>query len=270
IVNLLNGSNERNNSDFDPNSPKIEFESESDAKELLDKIRSSLNTIVSTSVKGLEPKLKGEMQRFESYLNKEVRQDCENLLASVQADLEKNNFNLVLKMPNINALNSLHMLSDIQLDNAKERSKTVTRERRQSGVWGTVCGWFGTDDWGWESYQTTKHYFEVDIDQIKQGINQGLKQKLDHTQSNILEMIVEPLKSQVDNLFTELSQTVESIRNDLLQSIGDHKKSQAEQEELLGYLAGFVKQARKMHTDSEGLVGDVEQLFVLDSDEAIA
>ncbi|WP_332400360.1 dynamin family protein [Vibrio metschnikovii] len=265
-----NKNKNKNNSDFDPKSPKIEFESESDAKELLNKISSSLNTIVSTSVKGLEPMLKDEMQRFDSYLNKEVRQDCESLLASVQADLEKNNFNLVLKMPNINVLSSLNMLSDIQLDNAKERSKTVTRQRRQSGVWGTVCRWLDTDDWGWESYQATKHYFEVDIDQIKQGISQGLNQKLEQTQNNILEIIVDPLTSQVDNLFTELSQTVESIRNDLLQSIGDHKKSQAEQEELLRYLAGFVKQARKMHTDSEGLVGDVEQLFVLDSSEALA
>lgn len=35
----------------------------------------------------------------------------------------------------------------------EERTETVTRRRRQSGLWGKICGAFGTSDWGWETYK---------------------------------------------------------------------------------------------------------------------
>ncbi|SQD01655.1 Uncharacterised protein [Escherichia coli] len=52
----------------------------------------------------------------------------------------------------------------------EERTETVTRRRRQDGVWGTLCRWANTSDWGWKEYSVG---CEPQRDQYEQG--QGRK-----------------------------------------------------------------------------------------------
>lgn len=250
------------NKDFDPNSPKIQFDNADDAKELLNKIRKSLDAIASDSTANQLPILKNAIRAFELYLNNQVKSDCEKLLKSIQHNLESNNFKLDIRMPDIHILRSIDLLSNADLSDVQEKSKTVTRQRRQSGGWGTVCSWFNTDDWGWESYQREEKYFEIDIEKIRKNISKVLKKNLKETSENVVQEIISPLKLEVKKLFSELSHIIESIRQDLLQSVADHQKSKNEQEELMSWLDKHSKQAHLIHIDSEGLVEDVGGLLV--------
>lgn len=247
--------------DFDPNSPKIQFDNVDDAKELLNKIRKSLDAIASDSTANQLPTLKNAISAFELYLNDEVKGDCEKLLKSIQHNLESNNFKLDIRMPDIHILRSIDLLSNADLSDVQEKSKTVTRQRRQSGGWGTVCGWFNTEDWGWESYQREEKYFEIDIEKIRKSISKLLKKNLKETSENVVQEIISPLKLEVKKLFNELSNIIENIRQDLHQSIADHQKSKNEQEELLSWLDKHSKQAHVIHIDSEGLTEDVNELL---------
>ncbi|WP_350978345.1 dynamin family protein [Shewanella sp. AC34-MNA-CIBAN-0136] len=249
------------NNDFDPNSPKIQFDNEDDAKELLSKIRRSLDAIVSDSTANQFQLLQTKISDFESYLNNQVKTDCEELLQSIQHNLQSGNFKLDIRMPDIQILSSIDLLSATELGDVKKQSKTVTRQRRKSGAWGTVCSWFDTDDWGWESYQREEKYFEIDIEEVKGHIRNVLNQKLKETSANVSLVIVAPLKLEVKKLFSELSSIIERIRQDLMQSVTDHKKSKVEQEELLSWLVKHSKQAHVIHIDSEGLAEDVNELL---------
>lgn len=52
----------------------------------------------------------------------------------------------------------------------EERTETVTRRRRQSGVWGTVCRWFGTSDLGWENYDEDVSRSVININKVREEV----------------------------------------------------------------------------------------------------
>ncbi|HDS7002018.1 TPA: vimentin yjdA, partial [Escherichia coli] len=49
----------------------------------------------------------------------------------------------------------------------EERTETVTRRRRQSGLWGKICGAFGTSDWGWETYKEDVSRSVININTVR-------------------------------------------------------------------------------------------------------
>lgn len=248
--------------DFDATNPVIRFESRSDADELQGKIRMRLDSIIKDSISELDQELKSHLEQFNLYLNSDLKHRCEQLLASVQTTLEKGNFKVNVRVPDFDFSNSMDLLSDVDLNEAKEYTKTEQRQRRQSGVWGTVCSWFNTEDWGWESYEFEQTYYDVDVNAIRQKISKKLDTELRRISKDVKHQIVLPLKSDVDNLFSELSEIIQKIRADLLQSVRDHGKQKSEKDELLVHLAKYSKLANEINIDSKGLNEDVINLLV--------
>ncbi|MEN1336089.1 hypothetical protein AAIH26_35310, partial [Pseudomonas aeruginosa] len=52
----------------------------------------------------------------------------------------------------------------------EERTETVTRRRRQSGLWGKICGAFGTSDWGWETYKEDVSRSVININTVRKEV----------------------------------------------------------------------------------------------------
>lgn len=53
----------------------------------------------------------------------------------------------------------------------EERTETVTRRRRQSGLWGKICGAFGTSDWGWETYKEDVSRSVININTVRKEVS---------------------------------------------------------------------------------------------------
>ncbi|SBW84006.1 hypothetical protein PVE_R1G6127 [Pseudomonas veronii 1YdBTEX2] len=56
----------------------------------------------------------------------------------------------------------------------ENKHRTEKRRRRSEGVWGSICSFFDTDDWGWESYTTKVAVYEIDISKVKASIEKTL------------------------------------------------------------------------------------------------
>lgn len=244
---------------FDPKSPIIKFDDANEAKDLIDKIS---NTATET-IKQAEEEMKESMTRvvaeFQSEFSIGVEAEANKIIADLEQRLKKRGFEISLASPDIEMLSLDATGSEILGDLIDEKQKTVTRHRRQTGAWGTVCSWFSTDDWGWESYQVKEKYFEVDMMKIKQSINSNIDQVFDGLNKSVTKKIQAPLKNSIKEFFLEFTKNVDQIRGDLLTGLRSKEGSKAEQEALATHLLGLKKNMPSIRLDSMELHSDIRK-----------
>lgn len=244
--------------DFNVNNPVIKFDSINDAAELQEKIKISLESIIKDSMSGLSDQLIAHLDQFFNYLNSDLKNRCESLIAGVQNKLEKVNFKINIRVPEFNILHDLNYLASIDFDQIEEGTRMKSTPERQKGLWGKLCGLFNTNDWGWEVVEKEVDCYQVDTEKLRKKISNGLDAKLHETSAIVSNMMILPLKKDVDELFNELTDIIERIRSDLLQSVRDHQHEESVQDELLNYLKIFTKRAREINLDSAGLNEDLK------------
>lgn len=138
-----------------------------------------------------------------------------------------------------------------------EKNETERRSRRKSGVWGGVCSFFGTNDWGWEDYKFNVTTYIVDLEKIKaQVIGQLNNQarQLSNQTSDYLRNIFQP---NIDKHLVELVRYLTSYSRVLDDAIKSSELNETSKTEL-------KKQLELLLKTQEILKGDIEVL-----DEAI-
>lgn len=238
-----NKRKERPERDFDPKSPILNFTDPKEAQELLANIQTSLAEIIGEKEANMKENIDKSLKEFQSSFSKEVIANAEKIIADLSERMEENGFSINLKIPNTSLL-SLTLNGSVILDNIIE-SKTETRTsyRYKDNVWGKVCSWFGTDDWGWESYTYTEDVYKVDINKISESSFASIEHNFKGLDESVKQTIQKPLEDGI-NSFSELRQTVEKIRGDLIQSIRDQEHSKEEQEALMKRLNALKKTCR--------------------------
>lgn len=252
---------------FDPKSSTIKFDDANQARDLLEKI----NNTSAETIKQAEEDMKESMTRvvaeFQSEFSTGVEAEAKKIIADLEKRLKKGGFEISLASPDIEMLSLDATGSDILTDLIDEKQKTVTRHRRQTGAWGTVCSWFNTDDWGWESYQTKEKYFEVDMKKIKQSIDSNIDQVFDGLDQSVTEKIRTPLQNSIKEFFLEFTKNVDQIRGDLLAGLRSKEGSKAEQDALTTHLQGLKKNMPAIRIDSKELYYDVRKIIKTNAGE---
>jgi GTPase SAR1 family protein/HPt (histidine-containing phosphotransfer) domain-containing protein len=231
---------------FDPASPKIEFSDKRSARDLLCKIDKAIETQYRTINDAMLKAMDGihvELGKQSS----ELEIQAKAILESLSARMKGQGFDLKLNLPTRRAihieLNNQQILDDMVAD----KTRTVTRHRRQSGMWGTVCSWVDTDDWGWESYKDTEEYFQVDINKIRDAVLDASKTIFRNADAAIQNDVIVPVEQSCNNFFAALKNTIDEIRGDLLQGLADGNRSSQEQEDLAQRMAAL----KQVNSDSE-------------------
>lgn len=252
----------KGDADFDPDSPVMKFSDQEDATQLVKKIQVSIFSIFEDAEEGMKKQMTAILKAFQADFQNEVIVEAEKILEEMKVRLGKSGFEIELSIPSVSKLalsfSGEEMLSDI----VAEREKTVTRRRRQSGVVGTVCGWFNTDDWGWEEYQTTEQFFEIDIRKIQEATLCSVELAIAGLDKSVAAHIQKPLNDGINDFFAGFKESVEHIRGDLMQGIRDQEKSKTEQTELIRRLGALKKNIPSVLTDSRGLKKDVAHLVL--------
>ena len=143
-------------------------------------------------------------------------------------------------------------------EHIKEKTKTVTRHRRQKGVWGTICGWFGTDDWGWESYKDTEDYIEVDMREVGSSTQKGLDALMASAEDVVNEEIRPQLENSVNDFFLAFIEKIEHIRADLRAGQQMQERSKEEQARFVSAASDLKQTALSLKQDGEALVESVD------------
>lgn len=247
--------------DFDPNNLNLKFSEHSEAIEFLKKIEYSVVSILEENESEIKPMLSGIIGNVEECFYSKMTPAVDGITKKINSRLEEDGFSVKIRFPRFSDFKT-NIATDVCITNMLEqKTSNETRYRRSSGVWGTICEWFNTDDWGWESYEKKITHSVVDVNKIRVAVNELVGEHLNKMERAIDEQVNKPIQKRVEDFFIVFKNKVEQLRHTLIQSTEDHKTSKQEQEQLTERLCVLRTLTPEMISDSKTLKKELEQIL---------
>ncbi|WP_231337796.1 dynamin family protein [Escherichia coli] len=247
--------------DFDPDSPEIKFSDRKEALELMMQIESTVTSLHREAEAQFRPELEKIVRGIETGFRGTALYATENIAGRINARLEDEGFTVKISFPTVSQLQTRLAVKTNLSALMEERTETVTRHRRQNGVWGTFCRWFGTSDWGWETYKEDVSRSVININKVRKEVMSLTRAYFGELQASIEQNINQPVRQEIDAFFCTFREKVEQLRNTLIQSSEDHKHDQQAQERLTERLQALNERVPELITDSKALKEELETLL---------
>ena len=247
--------------DFDPDSPEIKFSDRRAALELMTQIESTVTSLHREAEAQFRPELEKIVRGIETGFRGTALYATENIAGRINARLEGEGFTVKISFPTVSQLQTRLAVKTNLSALMEERTETVTRHRRQSGVWGTFCRWFGTSDWGWETYKEDVSRSVININKVRKEVMSLTRAYFGELQASIEQDINQPVRQEIDAFFCAFREKVEQLRNTLIQSSEDHKRDQQAQERLTRRLQALNERVPELITDSKALREELETML---------
>lgn len=244
--------------DFDPGSSIINFDSKTEANDFRDKIEKSVRNAMHHAEESIKDCIQGGINEFSVELKQECEKSLEVIRSSVQRSVE--GMDIQIRLPDVSNIAIQTSIQNILKDAIEEKSKPVIKSRRKSSAWGTVCKWFGTEDWGWEDYETTKEYYQVDLTKISKSSEVGLNTLFSSAEEILRNDIYPQLQESSHELFSTFRFGIENIRRGFEQGLADQKLEKKERDAILSYLEKMAIKASFLQKECMTLSGSVEDL----------
>lgn len=255
-----NNQDDSGDRDFDPNLDKIEFKNSTEARSFVVVIQKSIADVLAFGQAKLNTTLVRTLDDLASSLTEEIEDKVSPLEQRIHKLLEEAGFSIQLNFPSFNSSELNFSVEDVFDEAIKREEKTVTRSRRQSGMWGTFCSWFNTDDWGWEEYETTEERYIVRLKEIKSSIHRLLSSLIKNIDIAIKEQIEQPVNQELSNFFVSFTSKLEDVRANLQQSIIIQQKESESLGQIKQDLGFFSRNSKEISSDSVELKKEVSEL----------
>lgn len=236
--------------DFDPDSPEIKFSDRREALELMTQIESTVTSLHREAEAQFRPELEKIVSGIETGFRGTALYATENIAGRINTRLEDEGFTVKISFPAVSQLQTRLAVKTNLSALMEERTETVTRRRRQSGLWGKICGAFGTSDWGWETYKEDVSRSVININTVRKEVMSLTRAYFGELQASIEQDINQPVRQEIDAFFCAFREKVEQLRNTLIQSSEDHKRDQQAQERLTRRLQALNERVPELITDS--------------------
>lgn len=234
----------------------MEFKSRKDAEDILQEIKIRLREATEASSTELQAVIDNELNDFEIKFNSYVDL-TKNLLESLQDSMS--DFDIKIRLPRTEKIYMDDFIQDVLGEATEETTKTERRRRRASGLWGTLCSLFDTDDWGYEEYTTEVDVYLINIPLLKKNTLTALRISFENVSDSIENDIRDKLNQQKQEFFTVLNEKLQHIQGDLLASIADKERTQEEQAALLLEITELYREVPGLVQDTEALNHDIQQ-----------
>ena len=247
--------------DFDPDSPEIKFSDRREALELMTQIESTVTSLHREAEAQFRPELEKIVSGIETGFRGTALYATENIAGRINTRLEDEGFTVKISFPAVSQLQTRLAVKTNLSELMEERTETVTRRRRQSGLWGKICGAFGTSDWGWETYKEDVSRSVININTVRKEVMSLTRAYFGELQASIEQDINQPVRQEIDAFFCAFREKVEQLRNTLIQSSEDHKRDQQAQERLTRRLQALNERVPELITDSKALREELETML---------
>lgn len=247
--------------DFDPDSPEIKFSDRREALELMTQIESTVTSLHREAEAQFRPELEKIVSGIETGFRGTALYATENIAGRINTRLEDEGFTVKISFPAVSQLQTRLAVKTNLSALMEERTETVTRRRRQSGLWGKICGAFGTSDWGWETYKEDVSRSVININTVRKEVMSLTRAYFGELQASIEQDINQPVHQEIDAFFCAFREKVEQLRNTLIQSAEDHKRDQQAQERLTRRLQALNERVPELITDSKALREELETML---------
>ncbi|GDV82528.1 dynamin family protein [Escherichia coli] len=245
--------------DFDPDSPEIKFSDRREALELMTQIESTVTSLHREAEAQFRPELEKIVSGIETGFRGTALYATENIAGRINTRLEDEGFTVKISFPAVSQLQTRLAVKTNLSALMEERTETVTR--RQSGLWGKICGAFGTSDWGWETYKEDVSRSVININTVRKEVMSLTRAYFGELQASIEQDINQPVRQEIDAFFCAFREKVEQLRNTLIQSSEDHKRDQQAQERLTRRLQALNERVPELITDSKALREELETML---------
>ncbi|EMK8288719.1 dynamin family protein [Escherichia coli] len=246
---------------FDPDSPEIKFSDRREALELMTQIESTVTSLHREAEAQFRPELEKIVSGIETGFRGTALYATENIAGRINTRLEDEGFTVKISFPAVSQLQTRLAVKTNLSALMEERTETVTRRRRQSGLWGKICGAFGTSDWGWETYKEDVSRSVININTVRKEVMSLTRAYFGELQASIEQDINQPVRQEIDAFFCAFREKVEQLRNTLIQSSEDHKRDQQAQERLTRRLQALNERVPELITDSKALREELETML---------
>lgn len=247
--------------DFDPDSPEIKFSDRRETLELMTQIESTVTSLHREAEAQFRPELEKIVSGIETGFRGTALYATENIAGRINTRLEDEGFTVKISFPAVSQLQTRLAVKTNLSALMEERTETVTRRRRQSGLWGKICGAFGTSDWGWETYKEDVSRSVININTVRKEVMSLTRAYFGELQASIEQDINQPVRQEIDAFFCAFREKVEQLRNTLIQSSEDHKRDQQAQERLTRRLQALNERVPELITDSKALREELETML---------
>ena len=247
--------------DFDPDSPEIKFSDRRAALELMTQIESTVTSLHREAEAQFRPELEKIVRGIETGFRGTALYATEKIAGRINARLEDEGFTVKISFPAISQLQTRLAVKTNLSALMEERTETVTRRRRQDGVWGTLCQWANTSDWGWKEYSVDVSRSVINMNKVRKEVMSLTRAYFGELQASIEQNINQPVRQEIDDFFCTFREKVEQLRNTLIQSSEDHKRDQQAQEHLTERLQALNERVPELITDSKALREELETLL---------
>ncbi|EJF7038104.1 dynamin family protein [Escherichia coli] len=247
--------------DFDPDSPEIKFSDRREALELMTQIESTVTSLHREAEAQFRPELEKIVSGIETGFRGTALYATENIAGRINTRLEDEGFTVKISFPAVSQLQTRLAVKTNLSALMEERTETVTRRRRQSGLWGKICGAFGTSDWGWETYKEDVSRSVININTVRKEVMSLTRAYFGELQASIEQDINQPVRQEIDAFFCAFREKVEQLRNTLIQSSEDHKRDQQAQKRLTRRLQALNERVPELITDSKALREELETML---------
>ncbi|HFO5513767.1 TPA: dynamin family protein [Escherichia coli] len=246
---------------FDPDSPEIKFSDRRAALELMTQIESTVTSLHREAEAQFRPELEKIVRGIETGFRGTALYATEKIAGRINARLEDEGFTVKISFPAVSQLQSRLAVKTNLSALMEERTETVTRRRRQDGVWGTLCRWANTSDWGWKEYSVDVSCSVINMNKVRKEVMLLTRAYFGELQASIEQNINQPVRQEIDDFFCTFREKVEQLRNTLIQSSEDHKRDQQAQEHLTERLQALNERVPELITDSKALREELETLL---------
>lgn len=242
----------------------IAFSEEKDAFSFKNKIEKSIEKLLATAEQEIQNHIEIGVSDFSKFLSETKNISLNEIKNSAQRNIE--GFNIEIDLPDASKVSLDSSIGGILSDAVASKTKQVTKNRRKSGVWGTICKWFNTDDWGWESYTSEETYYEIDLDAIEDSTLIAIRNLFESADEILDKEIYPQLQDGVNIFFKLFREKIEHIRGDLIQGMKKHNLQREEKETILKLSAEMIQTTSTLAMDCSVLSECAEKLH---RDEAL-
>ncbi|EMQ8334008.1 dynamin family protein [Escherichia coli] len=247
--------------DFDPDSPEIKFSDRRAALELMTQIESTVTSLHREAEAQFRPELEKIVRGIETGFRGTALYATEKIAGRINARLEDEGFTVKISFPAVSQLQTRLAVQTNLSALMEERTEIVTRRRRQDGVWGTLCRWANTSDWGWKEYSVDVSRSVINMNKVRKEVMSLTRAYFGELQASIEQNINQPVRQEIDDFFCTFREKVEQLRNTLIQSSEDHKRDQQAQEHLTERLQALNERVPELITDSKALREELETML---------
>ena len=152
-------------------------------------------------------------------------------------------------MPKLNLGISSFNAGDVLTSAMMSKTETKTDTRRTKSAWGTVCRWFGTNDWGWEEFEYQETTYQVDTKKIHQSILKQLEAyKKDHT-TQFQDYLKREFEPTIEEHINGLTNYLARYRDLLINSMETNRLAQDDKKKLSHEMNLLMTKNKKQAND---------------------